>query len=188
VVPVVNAPLVLRYSLLRKSSTGSWIPTRADAVFLTGDNIKIEVEASEQAYLYILSRGTSGRWNMGLFPNALINNGNNLVPKRTPYTVPTETGFVFKLPTGPERLFIVLSRTPVKNLDGLKNTLDRGGTNAPQTQLAQNLADSTIAELLKGRDIAFEVEDAIDQGGVFVANRNQGNDDLVFADLTLDHR
>src|SRR5262249_24108716 len=104
-------PLVLKYSFLKSSSGGAFVPTRVTTEFRTGDRIKLKIESSQEAYLYILAIGPTGQ-QASLFPNEKIGGGQNLVPAHKIYEVPAdpERGIVFEPPAGQEKLFIILSR------------------------------------------------------------------------------
>jgi hypothetical protein len=174
-------PLVLKYSFLKSSSTGDWVAANLATEFRTGDRIKVNVESNEQAYLYILAKGASGQWNTSLFPDEKINGGQNLVPAHRIYQVPADRGIVFRDPPGQERLIVILSRRPIQDLEKLRNSRENGGL----TQIAFNVDDSTVGSIrAKARDLELE-------GGnseFYVANGNGADDDLVWADVILNHK
>lgn len=62
-------PLGLRYSILKRDSGGAYEEVNPDANFHSGDKLRIRIESNEDAYLYLVARGTSGRWDV-LFRNA----------------------------------------------------------------------------------------------------------------------
>jgi hypothetical protein len=181
------APLTLKYSIEKKSATGrDWTPANTDSEFHTGDRIRLVVEAGEEAYLYVYAKGASGK-NKTLFPDAGINSGKNVVPMHHSYDVPSEEGFVFVAPAGQERLTVFLSRKPIQDLEGLNNSLDKGGTVAPsqKIQIAQNIDDGTLTGIrAKARDLEVEIFNM----ETVVANGNRSADDLVWADVNLTHR
>jgi hypothetical protein len=179
--------LALKYSIQKKASTGrDWIAANTDSEFHTGDRIKLVVEASEQAYLYVYAQGASGK-NKTLFPDSTINEGKNLVPLHRSYNVPSEEGFIFVAPAGQERLTVFLSRKPIQDLEGLNNSLEKAGE-SPQSQkmqIAQNVDDGTLSGVrAKARDLEVETFNA----ETVVANGNGSADDLVWADVQLTHR
>jgi hypothetical protein len=171
-------PLVLKYSFLRVSSTGDLVPVKVATEFRTGDRIKLNVESNEQAYLYILAIGPSGK-QTSLFPDERMDGGQNLVPAHRTYQVPAGGAFVFMPPPGQEKLFIIVSRRPIEDAD--KKLRDSRETSSP-VQLVNNIDVGAIRG--KARDLEFESADVES----YVANGNGATDDLVWVDLVLNHR
>src|SRR5579864_6177622 len=70
-----QAPLVLRYSIQRKNSDGQYDDVDPDTTFHSGDSIRVNLQASDSAYLYIAESGSSGAWKI-LFPSDDSGNDN----------------------------------------------------------------------------------------------------------------
>jgi hypothetical protein len=181
------APLSLKYSIQKRTSTGrDWTAANPDSEFLTGDRIKLIVEANEQAYLYVYAKGASGT-NKILFPDAAIDGEQILVPAHRSFEVPSDLGFIFVAPAGQERITVFLSRRPVQDLQELNNSLEKGGPSplSNKIQLAQNVADGTLNGIrARARDLVLETVNS----EVYVANGNGAADALVWADVLLTHR
>src|ERR1051325_11289877 len=67
---LVNAefiPLGLRYSLLKKVGN-RFDEVDVDTSFRSGDGIRISVEPYDDAYMYLVNKGSSGSWSV-LFPS-----------------------------------------------------------------------------------------------------------------------
>src|SRR5262249_30183429 len=62
-----GAPLGLRYSILKQTSGRQVAEVDGDTAFRSGERIRLAVEANDNAYLYIVQRGSSGNWSL-LFP------------------------------------------------------------------------------------------------------------------------
>jgi hypothetical protein len=169
------APLVLKYDFLKKSGTRNWVAADLATEFRTGDRIKLNVEASERAYFYILSKGASGQWNI---PDEEIN-GERRLPGHEPYEVPVE--IIFNDPPGQETLIIILSRKPIQDLQRLRDSRE----NAGPAKIASNIEDSTVEGIrLKARDLVFEVSSSES----YVANGNGSPDALLWVDIILNHK
>ncbi|MBI4906381.1 MAG: DUF4384 domain-containing protein [Acidobacteria bacterium] len=177
-------PLGLRYSVLQ-SAGGQWVEASDVKTFRSGDSIRVRVESNEDAYLCILARGSSGKWE-ALFPSKDAGR-NNRIMAGEPRVIPSESGkWTFDDKKGQERLFLILSRKPFEDLDQLIMDIDQAGKsprraiepaknkpvapNAPvpqppapkETMLAQSIGsidDALVGRLqsrLISRDLVFE--------------------------------
>jgi len=124
-----NKPLGLRYSLFEYEKIGSrWNAEEVspDKTFRTGDRVQIQVESNEDGYLYIIQRGTSGDWTV-LFPAKEINGGKNRVTAMEPVRIPNGRAFfTFSGSPGTEKVFIVLARKPVADVEEMILDLNKG--------------------------------------------------------------
>jgi hypothetical protein len=203
--PAEAVPLGLRYSILKKESSGS-IEVDPDTVFRSGDRIRLRVDVNTAGYLYIINRGTSGNWNP-LFPSAKIANGDNRVHKETQYEIPPGYVFTFDEQPGTERLFIVFSRQPVTDLEDLIYSLTGGQKQETSPRpddgkilLAQaDIQDKTIERLrnIYSRDLIIEKVDETkepppsapaQEKAVYIVNPSRSADSRLVADITLIHK
>ncbi len=199
------APLGLRYSILKRAENGS-IEVNPETLFHSGDRIRLRVDVNASGYLYIINRGSSGNWNP-LFPSPKIANGDNRVQRGTQYEIPPGYVFTFDDQPGTEKLFIVFSRRPVSDLEGLIYSLSdpkKPGTEAPPEDnrilMAQaNIQDSMIDRLrnVYARDLIIEKVDESSaappsaparEKAVYVVNPSGSADSRVVADVTLIHK
>ncbi len=113
-----KAGLAMRWTITQLMPDGNKKEVPITKTFKSGDRINVRVEVNDFGYLYILARGSSGKWSP-LFPSKEVANGDNRVGPNIPYTLPT--GFVFRFDEQPgeERIFIVFSRKPEPDFDGL---------------------------------------------------------------------
>jgi hypothetical protein len=119
--------LGVRYSVLRLTAESRLQEVNPDGVFRSGDRIKVKVTPNSKGYLYVVHQGTSGNWDV-LFPTAAFRQGSNAVERLESLTVPEgEYDFTFDEKTGTERLFLVLSAQPERDLDALIYSLKGGG-------------------------------------------------------------
>jgi uncharacterized protein DUF4384 len=201
---VAYSPLGMRYSLLRRAAPGQYDEVDADSIFRSGDGLRVSIESNDNAFLYIVTRGSSGSWNV-LFPNAAINKGDNRIEAHQRQTIPAGGQFTFDEREGTERVFVVLSRTQQSDLESLIYELDRGPAPAPQRPATPQL--KTIAQKMPAipdelvgkirnqfasRDLVFEkVDDAKTERkekATYVVNAKATSDSRVVVDLSLRHK
>jgi hypothetical protein len=205
--PPASYPLGVRYSVLRRDG-GESIEVGSDEVFRSGDRIRLRVEVNGNGHLYIIHRGSSGVWKP-LFPSAEIAGGDNRVEKGKSYEIPSGYVFTFDEQPGEEKLFIVLSRQPEPDLEGLIYSLGDGkkaGEPASQQDgkflLAQNMVtigDGLVDRMrnVYARDLIIEKVDErtpasasapAKEKAVYVVNPAHSEDSRVVADVTLIHK
>ena len=204
-VPVIKAAyrpqgphpaLGLRYTILKKSGNEQ-AEADSDATFHAGDRIRLAVEANDDGYLYVVNRGSSGTWKL-LFPSPEIKNGDNRVQKRVRYEIPSGYTFTFDEQAGEEKLFIVLSRQPEPDLEGLIYSLGQGAKPAaeqPKVLMASAaFGDDVIGRLRNtyARDLIVEKVDddqtAQKEKAVYAVNPTGSAESRVVADVTLKHQ
>ena len=206
----LREPLGLRYSILKEVSGSGTAEVDSATVFRSGDRIRLTVATTETAYAYVVSQGSSGKWRV-LFPSPQIGSGSNLIPGGVIYPIPAAHWFAFDEQVGEERLFVMISRTPVKDLDGLIYQLKESGVEPPApgrnegpVLMAANIPpvdDSVISRLREGvyaRDLVFEkvddsppaeaVQPVRAEKAVYVVNKTGANNSRVVADIKLQHR
>jgi hypothetical protein len=184
--PAEAPALGLRYAIQRKLLNGEWLEVSADAVFRSGDRIRLTVTSNAPGYLYIIQQGSSGSWTP-LYPPAdesahapRLEAGKSLI-------LPEEGSFQFNDQPGTEALFLLFSREPLSSLpSSVPEPKTSGGA----------LDDQAVTALRKvhSRDLVVEALDApkaesLHDHGVYVVNRQTGKaKDLVVVDLKLQHR
>ncbi len=203
--PTAGPPLGLKCTIL-KLVEGEMTAVPANTVFHAGDKIQIEVQANSPGYLYIINKGSSGTWKP-MFPSAQMENGDNHVDGWHSYTLPPKSRMVFDQQTGTERIFIVFSREPEKDLEQTIYSL-QGGSAQPAAAPRQNTApkhlvmtasvdDAMVGRLRNtfARDLVIERVDettSAEKGekketAVYVVNPTGSSDARVVADLALVH-
>jgi hypothetical protein len=188
--------LGLRYTILKRQGDEQ-AEADADATFHAGDRIRLAVEANDDGYLYVVNRGSSGTWKV-LFPSPEVKEGDNRVHKRVRYEIPAGYTFTFDEQAGEEKLFIVLSRQPEPDLEGLIYSLGQTGKPAaekPKVLMASAaFGDDVIGRLRTAyaRDLIVEKVDdehtAKKEKAVYAVNPTGSADSRVVADLTLKHQ
>ncbi len=201
-------PLGLRYSVLKRNAGGTFEEVDPDGTFHSGDRIRIEARANTTGYLYVVTQGSSGSWQV-LFPSREVAGGSNQVHRGEARQVPSgERGqFVFDEQAGEERLFIVLTRQPETNLDKLIYSMPvrPNGAEPARVVMAGTLVTDDVISRMRGqltaRDLVFEkvenheVADAGQKGGAihvetaaYVVNPSKAADARLVVDLKLKHR
>ncbi len=191
--------LGLRYTILKRTGDGQ-TETDADAVFHAGDRIRLAVETNDDGYLYVVNRGSSGTWKV-LFPSAEIKEGDNRIQRRVRFEIPSGYTFTFDEQPGEEKLFIVLSRQPEPDLEGLIYSLGQKSSAPAEAQKPKMLlasaafSDDMIGKLRNAyaRDLIVEKVDDEQAGpkkekAVYAVNPTGAADSRVVADVTLRHQ
>ena len=203
-------PLGLRYTLLQRQSGGDYAEVFPETVFHSGDKVKLSVMANQPGYLYIIEQGSSGSW-LPLFPAQNAAPDSNRVAAGRVYLVPSasDESFQFNQQAGKEKLFILLSREPIADLDqvifGLQHKTSAPASAAPAQAAptrpamileADNRITDALVQRLQSRDLTL-VKDASEETkgaeygekAVYVVSKGAGNTaaSRVFSDLILDH-
>ena len=203
-------PLGIRLSILKVAPSGQAIEVPPDTTFDPGDRVRLNIQVSDNGYLYIINRGSSGTWTQ-LFPSPDLPNATNVVVPGTTYSVPPDRNFVVSNPPGAEKLFIILSRTPELDIQSLtmdmsrrdaQNSAPKEEQNLPphkalQTTIAQNLppmSDAMVDQMrhVYARDLIIEKVDeqtpgAKKENAVYAVNAGDGGDSRVVLDAQIKH-
>jgi hypothetical protein len=205
-------PLGMRYAVYRLAG-GSKEPVDADTVFHSNDHIQFTVDVNTPAYLYVIARGSSGKWST-LFPAADSEASANLIQPHAGYTYPPGQMITFTDPAGKEEMFLFLSRQPVRSTEDLMLQISGNGKSAPVDKQNEQLPHSNVVEAFNrmddtqiqslraaySRDLIVEKVNAdsaasaptVQQAppkdtSVYVVNPSAGVDAHVVADITFRH-
>jgi hypothetical protein len=197
--------LGLKYTIL-KIVDNEPMPVAADTVFHAGDRVRFSVEPNGPGYLYIVQQGSSGTWQP-IFPSPDLAGSSNRVEGWQTYVMPPKSRLVFDEQTGTERIFIVLSRGEVPDLERLIYSL-KGGSAEPVSQpqapakpqvktmmASLQIDDATVGRLRNAyaRDLIIEKVDDSTPGdrkekAVYVVNPTGSADSRLVADIQLVHQ
>lgn len=180
--PVVNVPLGLRYSVMKRDADGKFVEVDQDATFHSGDRIRLDVDTNATAYLYVLMQGSGGNWRL-LFPSPDVDGGNHRIEKGVSQQIP----LVFDEPSGTERLLLELSRQSDADLDKLIANATVGGD-----------VVSRLREQVKSRDLVIEKVDEMSlkydgtndvktEKATYVVNPSRADDARLAVDVALKH-
>ncbi|WP_321472816.1 DUF4384 domain-containing protein [uncultured Paludibaculum sp.] len=202
------APLGLRYSILKYTGEDDYVEVNPEYVFHSGDKIRLRVQVNDPGYLYVVMQGTSGAWRV-MFPAPEIDAGSNHVVPNRLYDLPGKTRMFFDEQAGTEKLFVILSRQPLKEMDQVIYDLDAGkkvqsapASEAPKSMMASAAIGNPLVSQMRGgvmaRDLVFEKVDEskpapISEGGrketaTYVVNASLSADSRLVADINLKHR
>jgi hypothetical protein len=200
--------LGLRYSVLLRGPDGQYSEVAPGTIFHSGDHIRLSLMANEPGYLYVISQGSSGNWSP-LFPRA--GSAAERIAAGTVQQIPAKQSFLFNDQTGEEKLFVILSRSPIADLDqkiqSLKGSPSKTDTPAPPTpdsggQLleAENHIPDVFVQQLASRDLVLVDEEKVNEAptashdgekAVYVVSKMtsaQGNGSEVVASIKLQHQ
>ena len=184
----VKAPLGLRYSVLKRRADGTYEEVSPDAEFHAGDAIRMNLMSNQTGYLYIIEHGSSGKWRP-LYPPPGVTE-TKLTPGQE-YIIPGEGWFRFDSGAGQEKLFVLLSREPEKNLDETIASLKERQGDSLNNELVAKLQGE-----VQSRDLVFTTaEDSPTSStqadkATYVVNKasNKTNDPHIVVDVVLSHK
>jgi len=203
----------MRYSLLRQGSNGNFGEADPKAQFTSGDKVRLVIESSETAYLYVVTQGSSGVWKV-LYPAPSNDpNSNRVVPTKH-YDIPSsEQAFSFNDQAGEEKLFVILARKPEADFEKLVHSLSQQAATPVASpsqsknsnlEFAQNMAvKDDVMDRFRAfsRDLVVETVTAeaaparpkpevaaARENAVYVVNPKAGEDGRVVADIRLIHK
>jgi hypothetical protein len=210
-VRVSEEQIGLRYALLLRDADSHYNEVSPTATFHNGDHLRLSVMANQPGYLYVISQGSTGAWT-SIYP------GNKHKDDPTPinrveagkvYEIPTGTGFFkFDQNPGQEKLFLVVSKERIADLEGAIDSLKQGGqpTAAPANNAAQgealeaaNHIPDAFVQQISSRDLSLVEEETVDQPqaanqsgekAVYVVSKasySKGESPRVVASVTLRH-
>ena len=196
----------LRYSLLLRDPDGTYHEASPDAVFHNGDHLRISMMSNEPGYLYVITRGSSGNWSP-IFPDPHAAADSNHIAAGKVYQIPDDDhAFEFDKRAGTEKLFVVLSRERIADLDGAMDRLKSPApaaapVTAPQGQgqvlEADNHIPDELVQKLASRGLTLVTEEKVDhkasnsdngEKAVYVvAKQTSGGSNEVVAKISLIH-
>ncbi len=141
-VKVERPPLGLKYVIEQVQPSGGTIQVDPEKVFTSGDGIRLSIEVNTDAYVYLITQGSSGRWEV-LFPRAGEDNHLKAYQK-VQVPAPPADPIVFEEPSGSETLYIRVSRTEIRDPDKLLP--DKSGENP---KLMAGVPKSQIDEMFR---------------------------------------
>lgn len=164
----------LRYSLLLRGANNSYREVSPDTVFHAGDHLRLTLISNEPGYLYVITRGSSGSWSP-LFPGVNAAPDTNRIEAGKVYEVPSDPkAFQFDTTPGTEKLFVVLSRERISDLDSAIQRLKSPAaapSSAPAPPSAgvvleaNNRIPDDLVQRLASRDLTLVTEQKVDEKG-----------------------
>lgn len=176
-VRVSQEQIGLRYALLLRDSEGHYNEVSPNAIFHSGDHLRLSVMANQPGYLYVIQQGSSGAWT-SIYPKRPPEDSapTNKIEAGQIYQIPGGKGmFRFDQTPGQEKLFLILSRERIADLEGAIDSLKKNGqptstpappaTPAASGELieASNHIPDAFVQQLASRDLTLEDEETVDQ-------------------------
>ena len=170
-VRVSQEQIGLRYSLLLHQQDGTYAEVSPSKVFHSGDQLRISVMANQPGYLYMISQGSSGNWSP-VFPGAGSARDANRVESGHLYQFPSGKDSIrFDQHPGDEKLFLIVSRQPLTDLDAMIEQLKSPAATprpaAPNTgpgavYEASNHIPDELVQRFASRDLQLVQEQQVD--------------------------
>jgi hypothetical protein len=191
--------LGLRCSVLLRSADGNYAEVAPQTVFHSGDHIRLSLLANQPGYFYVIEQGSSGAWTP-IFPAANSPAGANQIAAGQPLIVPAKQSFQFDQNAGNEKLFVILNRTPIDDIDRVIRNLrgDRPAAapnDANMPLIAENHIPDAFVHELASRDLILvdeqETNDSSSGEGekaTYVVSKTGGADANSQVVLNLDLR
>lgn len=184
---------------IQKQTGAEWVDVPGNTAFHTGDTIRISFEANSIGYLYIITEGSDGAWDVQ-FPSKALGADNQVAFKR-----PIEIEFGIVAPAGAERVVAIVGRQPISDMDREIYALKGGGADrhARQPQSNPELLSNggRVSGSVVGRVVSESKRNLVAQAvvpatsaarkeyAVYIANTIANSDDSrVVADFRLVHQ
>jgi len=163
----------LRCSVMLRNANNEYTEVTPGSVFHSGDHIRLSFLANEPGYFYVIQQGSTGSWSP-IFPPPNAAPDANKVMAGQPQVVPGGTrAFAFDQNPGDEKLYIILSRTPIGDIDRVIENLrsnkpaqpqePAGGNSAGPMMEAQNRIPDAFVQRLASRDLTLVEEQKVDE-------------------------
>jgi len=167
-VRTAESRLGLRCSVLLRGPDKEYNEVTPGTVYHSGDHIRLSLLANQSGYLYVVQKGSTGAWSP-IYPApgasvdaAKINPGQlEVVPGAT-------KAFAFDQNPGAEKLYVILSRAPIEDIDRVIRNLSHGGSTSvppavPSQELeAKNVIPDEFLKKLASRDLNLVDEETVD--------------------------
>lgn len=182
--------LGVRYYLSVQNGSRSLL-VRQDHEFRSGDCVVMELQANRTGYLYVLSEGSSGRWD-AQFPEGDENRQRAKVTSTQIVRLPRNGCWELQPPSGEERIFVFLSdrEEEVRRLLDIFRLSDI--SRSVLTVPVESSADVVVAarKELASRDLVVDSRDTHDApaGNERFANYAVARPPRLFIEIVLRHR
>ena len=169
--------LGLRCSLLLRGPDKEYSEATPGAVFHSGDHIRLSLLANQSGYLYVIQKGSSGTW-APIYPPSSAGASAAKIDAGQLEIVPGGTqAFGFDQTPGAEKLYVILSRTPIDDIDRVIRNLSHGGAapapppaDASPELEAKNVISDAFIQRLASRDLTLVDEETVDSSSTEAHN------------------
>jgi serine/threonine protein kinase len=117
----------MKVSLIRQDKRGNEEAVSPETTFYSGEGVRFYIQADQNGFLYILTRGSSGNVSM-LYPDRRMQGGNNRIVKGWTVSIPTDGGWIkFNKNPGAEIIYLVFAENKTEKFIGeLENAMSQG--------------------------------------------------------------
>lgn len=194
--------LGLRCSILLRQADGQYAEVAPGSVFHSGDHIRLSLLANESGYLYVIEQGSSGAWSPTFPPPGAA---ANKITAGQLQTVPSgERAFAFDQHPGDEKLYVILSRTPIEDIDRAIRNLKNGQPAAPESTpppagppvlVAESKIPDFFVKQMASRDLTLVDEQKVDESStnsqsgekaIYVVSKENGSQSASQVVLSID--
>lgn len=182
---VIAVSLGLKYRVW-KMQDDKPVDTDPNGPWAAGDTIRLGIEVNDGGYLYMVHRQPSGQWRR-LFPTPEIDRGSHFVRGGVVYQIPPEEGLALTFQGGPERVFVVLAREPLRDLETLVGPLAAENTvsAAPPPEIADTVVER-VRTAVNAKDLV--TERVAGEKTIYAVNRNGRADSVVVLEVRFTGR
>jgi hypothetical protein len=165
--------LGLRCSVMLRDPQNQYNEVAPEDIFHSGDHIRLSFLANSPGYFYVIQQGSTGAWSP-IFPPPSSADDANKISAGQLQTVPSGTkSFAFDQNPGNEKLYVILSRTPIPDIDRVIQNLKENhpaaaptpspsNENAPPLE-AQNRIPDEFIQRLASRDLELVDEEKVNE-------------------------
>jgi hypothetical protein len=197
--------LGLRCSILLRGVDNEYNEVASGTIFHSGDRIRLSFLANQAGYFYVIQQGSTGTWSP-IFPPPNSGADANKISAGKVQTVPAGTKtFLFDQNPGDEKLYVILSRAPIPDIDRAIQNL-KGNQAAPASQPqtgsgpmteAENRIPDAFVQGIASRDLVLVDEQKVDESSkgatqgekaIYVVSKASGPDANSQVVLSLDLR
>jgi hypothetical protein len=159
--------LGLRCSLLLRGPDKGYNEVTPGTVFHSGDHIRLSLLANQAGYLYVVQKGSTGAWSPIYPPPDAGTEGAKINPGQLEVVPGGTKAFEFDQNPGAEKLYVILSRTPIDDIDRVIRNLSLGGSApaaagaSPVLEASKVIPDEFVQQLAS-RDLELVDEETVD--------------------------
>lgn len=205
VVPVDLRRLGLRCSLMLHDTDGQYVEVTPDKIFHSGDHIRLSFLANAPGYFYVIQQSSRGGWSPIFPPSGSDSNANKIAAGKIQIVPGGRIAFGFDQNRGDEKLYVILSRTPIGDIDKAIQNLKKAQAAEPQTtgdsanyEMVDNTIPDVLVKQLTSRDLVLVEEQKVDESStqsspgekaIYVVSKAKagGPDSQVVLSLDLHH-
>jgi hypothetical protein len=160
--------LGLRCSLLLRGADKQYNEVTPGTVFHSGDHIRLSLLANQSGYLYVVQKGSSGAWSPIYPPPGAAPDISRINPGQVEVVPGPPKVFAFDQNPGAEKLYVILSRAPIEDIERVIRNLSNG-VSAPRAAAeaspaleAKNVIPDEFVQKLASRDLNLVDEETVD--------------------------